>query len=68
MWYASDEHHGNERLKVVGLQCLVNFHRNTPTGAFHEALLPCLWQLGQSAATSIRRCTTRFEGGGVNQP
>lgn len=55
MWYTRDEHHGNERLKVMGLQCLVNFHVNTPTVAFHEAILPCLNQLGQSAATGVRR-------------
>lgn len=55
MWYSRAEHHGNERLEVMGLQCLVNFHRNTPTGTFHEAILPCLNQLGQSATTGIRR-------------
>lgn len=55
MWYSRDEHHGNERLKVMGLQCLINFHRNAPTGAFHEAILPCLTQLGQSATAGVRR-------------
>ena len=55
MWYTRDEHHGNERLKVMGLQCLINFHVNTPTVAFHEAILPCLNRLGQSATTGIRR-------------
>lgn len=65
MWYSRDEHHGNERLKVMGLQCLVNFHINAPTGTFHEAILPCLNRLGQSATTGIRRylrlrCATSF--------
>ncbi|CBN78114.1 hypothetical protein Esi_0095_0086 [Ectocarpus siliculosus] len=56
MWYARGDH-DNEQLKVVGLQCLVNFHRNTPNGTFHEAMLPCLKELGQSATTGIRRYT-----------
>lgn len=54
MWYARDGH-GHERLQVVGLQCLVNFHRNAPTGTFHESILPCLKQLGRSATAGIRR-------------
>lgn len=54
MWYARHEH-GNERLKMLGLQCLVNFHLYTPTGTLHEAMLPCLKQLGQSRSVLIRR-------------
>lgn len=54
MWYAKQDH-GNERLKVLGLQCLVNFHLNTPAGTLHEAIIPCLKVLGQSPSVISRR-------------
>lgn len=54
MWYARDSH-GNERQKMLGLQCLVNFHLHAPTGTLHEAILPCLGELGQSDSVLIRR-------------
>lgn len=54
MWYTRHDH-GHERLKMLGLQCLVNFHLFTPTGTLHEVILPCLKGLGQSSGTLIRR-------------
>ncbi|CAM9341550.1 unnamed protein product, partial [Sphacelaria rigidula] len=53
MWYVT-HNHGNERLRMLGLQCLVNFHLYTPTGTLHEAILPCLRELGRSDSVLIR--------------
>lgn len=54
IWYTKHTH-GNERLKVLGLQCLIHFHLHEPEGTLHEAIMPCLRELGQSSSVISRR-------------
>ena len=54
MWYTKHDH-GNERFKIIGLQCFINFHLQAPSGPLYEATIPCLRQLGESACTISRR-------------
>lgn len=54
MWCAGNEL-GNERVSVMGLQCLVNFHLSFPAGSMNEAVLPCLARLAQSSSPTTRK-------------